>query len=120
MESGNILSIITVLLTKLFGAAAGVAILWSVRPYPKTLKTLVSLGVTLLVSMVAAPITEELFLRWAKMPHSLETAFFAAALNGLFLIPAIMYIMNKLDKGELPVSLNKKTDGKAVDDPDAK
>jgi len=84
----------------LTGAAAGLALYWSVSPQVKNYKTFISMIIGFFLSAAGARLTISILSTWFPgiLPSS-ESYFFAAAFNGVIILPFATYINKRAEKG---------------------
>ena len=86
---------------KFIGAAAGLGVSWSAQPKQLVKRNILLLVVGLIISAVAAPFTVSFASTFipAAAKESIEGYFVASALNGLFIVPLIVFLNNYSRKG---------------------
>jgi uncharacterized membrane protein YeaQ/YmgE (transglycosylase-associated protein family) len=90
------------LLYKILGALSGLVLYWSVSPQKKDWSTFTSMVIGSVVATIASPFTAEYLSKYGPFNTSADGLFIAAAINGVFILPAVRFISAKANKGELP------------------
>lgn len=87
-------------LSKLSGAASGIALYWAVSPMRLNRRLVLALSTLLVISVVGAPFTAEYMDKFFSVTKELDGLFLSAAFNGIIILPAIKFLNSRSSSPE--------------------